>query len=92
LEIDEHLSDVHYNLGNALYLNENIDDAIGHYKSAIALNPKKPESFYNLGNALCVKSSYTDAVAAYKTAIELDPKNAPAFYNLGNALYMLNKF
>lgn len=56
--IDDHLSDVHYNLGNALYLNEVIDEAIKHYKSAIHLNPKKPESYYNLGNALCVQSEY----------------------------------
>jgi tetratricopeptide (TPR) repeat protein len=66
LEIDDLLSDVHYNLGNALYLNENIDEAVTHYKAAIALNPKKPESFYNLGNALCVKNDYPNAVAAYQ--------------------------
>ena len=35
LDIDNHLSDVHYNLGNALYLNEVIDEAIKHYKAAI---------------------------------------------------------
>ena len=65
LAIDDHLSDVHYNLGNALYLNEVIDEAIKHYKAAIALNPKKPESYYNLGNALCVQSEYEQAVEAY---------------------------
>ena len=70
LDIDDHLSDVHYNLGNALYLNEVIEEAIKHYKAAISLNPKKPESFYNLGNALCVKSDYENAVAAYEQAIE----------------------
>ena len=48
IEIDANLSDVHYNLGNALYLVEKIDDAIHHYQRAIKLNPKKPESFYNL--------------------------------------------
>ena len=47
---------------NLIYLNEVIDEAIKHYKAAIALNPKKPESFYNLGNALCVKSDYDNAV------------------------------
>lgn len=51
IDIDDGLSDVHYNLGNALYLVENIEDAIKHYQMAIKLNPKKPESFYNLGNA-----------------------------------------
>lgn len=58
IEIDDTLSDVHYNLGNALYLVEKIEDAIVHYQHAIKLNPKKAESFYNLGNALCVKNEY----------------------------------
>ena len=31
LAIDELLSDVHYNLGNALYLIEKVEDAISHY-------------------------------------------------------------
>ena len=53
---------MHYNLGNALYLVEQIEDAVYHYKAAIKLNPKKAESFYNLGNALCVKSDYEEAI------------------------------
>ena len=59
------MSDVHYNLGNAMYLNENIDEAVKHYKAAIELNPKKPESYYNLGNALCVKNDYVNSIVAY---------------------------
>ena len=65
LEIDEHLHDVHYNLGNAFYLNEMIDEAVSHYNIAIKQNPNKPESYYNLGNALCVRNDYTEAVEAY---------------------------
>jgi tetratricopeptide (TPR) repeat protein len=56
---------VHYNLGNALYLVEKIEDAIHHYRCAIKLNPKKSESFYNLGNALCVKNDYAEAIISY---------------------------
>jgi len=56
---------VHYNLGNALYLIEKIDDAITHYQAAIKLNPKKAESFYNLGNAQCVKNEYNEAIKSY---------------------------
>ena len=59
LEIDEQLSDVHYNLGNAYYQNEMIEEAVEHYKAGIKLNPSKPESYYNLGNALCVTNDYT---------------------------------
>ena len=58
LELDKGLSDVHYNLGNALYLIEDTDAAIHHYKIAIDLNPNKPESYYNLGNALCIKADF----------------------------------
>jgi tetratricopeptide (TPR) repeat protein len=56
---------VHYNLGNALYLIESIEEAIMHYEQAIKLNPKKPESYYNLGNALCVKNEYQNAINSY---------------------------
>ena len=49
-----------------MYLVENIDEAIKHYKSAIKLNPKKAESYYNLGNALCVKSDYEEAIQSYE--------------------------
>ena len=31
LELDKNLSDVHYNLGNALYLIEDTNTAIDHY-------------------------------------------------------------
>jgi tetratricopeptide (TPR) repeat protein len=58
LEMDQNLSDVHYNLGNALYLIEETDRAIAHYETAIKLNPKKAESYYNLGNALCIKAEF----------------------------------
>ena len=68
LEIDDQLSDVHYNLGNAFYLNEMIEPAVKHYNLAIKLNPSKPESYYNLGNALCVTNDYTQAVEAYYKA------------------------
>ena len=37
--MDNSLADVHYNLGNALYLVEDTDGAIRHYKIAINLNP-----------------------------------------------------
>jgi len=56
------MSDIHYNMANALYMVDNVDSAIVHYQAAIKLNPKKPESFYNLGNALCVKGAYDKAV------------------------------
>ena len=55
LEHDKKQSDVHYNLGNALYLLGQTEKAIEHYKDAIALNPDKSEFFYNIGNAYCVK-------------------------------------
>jgi tetratricopeptide (TPR) repeat protein len=54
IAVDDHQADVHYNLGNSLYLIQDIDDAIVHYNRAITLNPNKAESHYNLGNALCV--------------------------------------
>lgn len=66
------LSDVHYNLGNALYLNEKTAEAVKHYREAIKLNPVKPESYYNLGNALSNQEKYEEAIKMYQRAVDLD--------------------
>lgn len=36
LEFDNKLADVHYNLGNALYQTNKVDQAIVHYNKAIS--------------------------------------------------------
>ena len=91
--MDDSQADVHYNIANAYFLTEQFDDALEHYRRAIALNDSKPESHYNMGNAYCKLGSYQEAVDAYTKALESDfPAQAQVLYNLGNALFLLEKF
>ncbi|WP_431226439.1 tetratricopeptide repeat protein [Burkholderia contaminans] len=74
------------NLGNMLRESGRLDDAITHYRRAVALRPDYPEAHNNLGNALRDAREPTAAMASCARAIELRPDYAQAYNNLGNAL------
>jgi tetratricopeptide (TPR) repeat protein/4-amino-4-deoxy-L-arabinose transferase-like glycosyltransferase len=74
------------NLGVALQNDGRLDDAIAHYRRAIALAPDYAASFNNLGAALRARGKRDEAVASYQRAIELRPDFAGAHYNLANLL------
>lgn len=86
----EESADIHYNLANSYYMKNELEKAIEHYTSSLALNPARGECWYNLGNAYCMKGQYEEAVSNFKRSIEIDDQNVAAFYNLGNA-YLLIK-
>jgi eukaryotic-like serine/threonine-protein kinase len=75
------------NLGNALYKAGKGAEAIGFYRSAVALRPSAAVAHYDLGNALSDnKQQLDEAIREYHIAIELDPKYTWAHDNLGSAL------
>ncbi|MGU3778553.1 tetratricopeptide repeat protein [Burkholderia metallica] len=74
------------NLGNMLRESGRLDDAIAHYRRAVALRPDYPEAHNNLGNALRDAREPTAAMESCARAIELRPGYAQAYNNLGNAL------
>ncbi|AOJ30153.1 tetratricopeptide repeat protein [Burkholderia metallica] len=74
------------NLGNMLRESGRLDDAIVHYRRAVALRPDFPEAHNNLGNALRDAREPTAAMESCARAIELRPGYAQAYNNLGNAL------
>jgi tetratricopeptide (TPR) repeat protein/tRNA A-37 threonylcarbamoyl transferase component Bud32 len=81
-------SSVVYNaLGNALYNQKKLDEAIAAYRKAIEIDPKNAYAYTNLGTALYDQEKRSDAVAAWHKAIEIDPKTADNAYNgIGRAL------
>ncbi|MDN7492155.1 tetratricopeptide repeat protein [Burkholderia sp. AU45274] len=74
------------NLGNMLRESGRLDDAIAHYRRAVALRPDYPEAHNNLGNALRDAREPAAAMQSCARAIELRPGYAQAYNNLGNAL------
>ncbi|OXI91810.1 glycosyltransferase [Burkholderia sp. AU33423] len=78
------------NLGNMLRESGRLDDAIAHYRRAVALRPDYPEAHNNLGNALRDAREPAAAMESCARAIELRPGYAQAYNNLGNALQDLD--
>lgn len=78
-----------YNLGNALYKQNNFAEATEQYNQ-IAKVPKtaagKSDIFYNLGNSLLQDKKYKESIDAYKMALRQNPKDEDIRYNLAYAM------
>lgn len=79
----------HYNLGNALYKNNDTDSALKAYDKAIAFsktNQDKAAAWYNKGVLLQNDKKLRECIDAYKQALKLDPADEDARLNLQKAL------
>jgi predicted ribosomally synthesized peptide with SipW-like signal peptide len=75
------------NLGDALDIRGQSDEAIDCLKKAIELNPKLAVAYSDLGGILnAQKKDYDGAIVCLRKAIELDPTSVGAHYNLGESL------
>ena len=76
----------HYNLGIVLSEQGEADQAIDHYRLAVALRPDYAEAHYNLGRLLVQQGQLNDAIAHYEKAAAINPADAEAQNNLGVTL------
>jgi tetratricopeptide (TPR) repeat protein len=83
--------DAHYNLGLVLQSQGKLEEAITHYRQAIALSGGDARYHNNLGAALAATRKVDEAIEHFNQAIALDPTNAGAFCNLGNAYFSQEK-
>jgi tetratricopeptide (TPR) repeat protein len=82
---------VHNNLGNALFLQGKVDQALGHYAEALRLQPNYPEAYNNRGAALSSTGQVDQAIDCYTQALRLRPDYVDAHYNLGGVLFSQGK-
>jgi tetratricopeptide (TPR) repeat protein len=75
-----------HNLGTALQAEDRLDEAIEHYRRAIAIRPDYAPAYTNMGAALRAKGETVEAIATYERALALRPDYPEAHYNLANAL------
>jgi Flp pilus assembly protein TadD len=73
------------NLGNALFEEGRLNEAIRHFHEALRIKPDHAEAHYNLANALVRKGQTDDAIGHYQQALQLKPDDAKSHYNLGVA-------
>jgi tetratricopeptide (TPR) repeat protein len=74
------------NLGGALLVRGQIDEAIVHLEEALRIDPAHAEAHSNLGVALARRGRLVEAISHYDEALRLDPHQGQAYSNLGNAL------
>jgi tetratricopeptide (TPR) repeat protein len=73
----------HMNLGVALILANNLDQALGELATARQIDPKLTATDYNLGILYKRELRYPDAEASLKRVIEADSADPAAWFNLG---------
>ena len=81
-----------YNLGNAIYKQNNNSEALFSYENAIknsTARPEKHSAFHNSGNIYMKEKNYSAAVEAYKNALRNNPKDEETRYNFALAKKML---
>jgi predicted O-linked N-acetylglucosamine transferase (SPINDLY family) len=75
---------IHNNLAEVLRALGRLDEAIGHYQTATALDAGYVDAFNNLGVALNQAGRLAEAERALQRAIALDARSLNAHSNLGN--------
>jgi eukaryotic-like serine/threonine-protein kinase len=77
---------VNIEMGNSLYLQSNLVEAVGYYRTALALRPQTLSLRYALGDLYAGLKRWDEAIAEYERAVHLYPANAWCHNRLGFAL------
>jgi tetratricopeptide (TPR) repeat protein len=80
-----------HNIGAALQSAGRIDEALVHYRKALAITPDYAPAYSNIGTVLQAQGRIPEAIEAYQHALQLRPDFPEVEYNLGNALLAANR-
>ena len=83
-----------YNLGNAVYRQNQSNEAKYHYAKALKTaktRAEKHQAFHNMGNTFMKNKDYSNAVEAYKNALRNNPADEETRYNYALAKKMLKE-
>ncbi len=73
------------NRGNVRVSQNKVEDAIGDYDRAIALDPLQPDPYLNRGAAYEALGNWQQAIDDYNRLLKLSPDDPAAYNNRGNA-------
>lgn len=79
-------------LGNTLWKQNRLAEAIEYFRAAVALRPDTMVSHYNLGRALGTAGRIEEAAEALREAVRADPGAADPWKSLGLALGQLGEY
>jgi tetratricopeptide (TPR) repeat protein len=78
-----HLAERHFRMANILRARGRHDDAVVHYRQALALRPDHAAAHNNLGNLMSSLGRPDEAIAHYRQALAIEPNLAETHNNLG---------
>lgn len=78
-------------LGQAVYENGMVDEAIAHFQRALQIDPNQASVLSSLGAALLDAGRVDESLAHLQKALELDPRAGNAHYNIANTLLRLGR-
>ena len=85
LEVRPNNANAQFNLGDALFMQDNYDAAYEAFQKVVEMSPDaklKSNAVFNMGNCLLAQDRYYDAFNIYKVSLKLNPDNDDALYNL----------
>ena len=85
LEARPNNANAQFNLGDALFAQQNYDAAYEAFQKVVEMSPDaklKSSAVFNMGNCLLAQDKFYDAYNIYKVSLKLNPDNADALYNL----------
>jgi len=94
LRADGTIDKAHFNLGDALFRQERMEDALAEFNAAAELSndPElKAKSYHNIGNIHSAGQQWDQAVEAYKNALRNNPNDAETRHNLAYAQKQLKE-
>ena len=76
-------ADLHYRYGLLLRARSRVDQAIDHFRQALAINPSYPQAVIKLALALRQNTQLTDSAKLLSRALRIDPQSLELYYRLG---------
>ena len=79
------------NVGKALLLQNQPEDAANHFRIALLLRPGRAQTHLNLGRSLVAMNHLDDGLAEYDTALTLNPTDPEIYNQKGVAFLQANR-
>lgn len=92
IKLNDQIPDLHSGIAEALQLLGRFDEAITHYRQALALDPNYVEALYNSANVFLKLRRYDEALANYDRVLAIVPDFAQALNNRGSTWLELGYF
>jgi tetratricopeptide (TPR) repeat protein len=86
IEIDPGNAFTHLNLGTALYLSGEGDQALEEFEAALRLSPQLPKAHYSIGVLMEARGRDGEAIDHFSAAVAADPRFVEARMELADSL------